>query len=210
VSRDADLAQHFLVDTAVEATGRLVYEAIRHLKLTVSPEMATGLLTAIAMDTGWFRHPNTSADTLRVVADLVDSGAPISEIFKKIFERNTLGRLKLVGRTLAGMQSAYDGRVVWATITREALNAVGALPTDAEDLVDYTVSVNGVELGFLLTELPAGGIKLSLRSRGPIDCCELAGKFGGGGHRAASGATMPEPIDKALDAVLAEVGRLFD
>lgn len=209
VSRDADLAGKFLVDTSIEATGRLVFEAIRHLKIALSPDMATGILTAMAMDTGWFRHPNTSAETLRIAAELIDAGAPISDIFKKIFERNTLGRYKLVGETLASLQTDFEGRVAWATVTREALNKVGALPSDTEDLVDYTVSILGVELGFLLMELPAGGIKLSLRSRGPIDCCELAGKFGGGGHRAAAGATLPEPIDKALEAVKRHVAHLL-
>jgi phosphoesterase RecJ-like protein len=66
-----------------------------------------------------------------------------------------------------------------------------------------------VELGFLLMELPVGGIKLSLRSRGSIDCCELAGRFGGGGHKAAAGATLPEPIDKALDAIKKEVSKML-
>lgn len=209
VSRDADLAQHFLVDTSIEATGRLVFEALNHLKIPINRDMATGILTAIAMDTGWFRHPNTSAQTLRIAADLIDAGAPISDIFKKIFERNTLGRYKLVGETLASLHTDFDGRVAWASVTRDALNKVGALPSDTEDLVDYTVSILGVELGFLLMELPAGGIKLSLRSRGPIDCCELAGKFGGGGHRAAAGATLPEPIDKALEAVKRQVALLL-
>lgn len=209
VSRDADLAQQFLVDTSIEATGRLVFEALKHLKIAINRDMATGILTAMAMDTGWFRHPNTSADTLRITAELIDAGAPISDIFKKIFERNTLGRYKLVGETLASLQTDFDGRVAWATVTREALNKVGALPSDTEDLVDYTVSILGVELGFLLMELPAGGIKLSLRSRGPIDCCELAGKFGGGGHRAAAGATLPEPIDKALEDVKRQVALLL-
>lgn len=209
VSRDIDLAQNFLVDTSIEATGRLVFEAVNHLKIPISREIATGILTAIAMDTGWFRHPNTSASTLRIVADLIDSGAPISDIFKKLFERNTLGRLKLVGETLASLETAFDGRIAWATVTREALTKVGALPTDTEDLVDYTVSVLGVEMGFLLMELPAGGIKLSLRSRCGIDCSELAGKFGGGGHRAAAGATLPEPIDKALEAVKKQIGMMI-
>lgn len=209
VSRDADLAQNFLVDSSIEATGRLVFEAINHLKIPINRDIATGLLTAIAMDTGWFRHPNTSASTLRIVADLIDAGAPISDIFKKIFERNTLGRYKLVGETLASLETAFDGRIAWAQVTREALEKVGALPSDTEDLVDYTVSILGVELGFLLMELPAGGIKLSLRSRGSIDCCELAGKFGGGGHRAAAGATLPEPIDKALEAVKKQIGLML-
>jgi phosphoesterase RecJ-like protein len=60
-----------------------------------------------------------------------------------------------------------------------------------------------------MMELPAGGIKLSLRSRGPLDCCELAGKFGGGGHRAAAGATLPEPIDKALESVKKELAKII-
>jgi phosphoesterase RecJ-like protein len=99
--------------------------------------------------------------------------------------------------------------VAWATVTRDALEKVGALPSDTEDLVDHTVSILGVELGFLLMELPAGGIKLSLRSRGEIDCCELAGKFGGGGHRAASGATLPEPVEKALESVKQQIALML-
>ena len=68
-------------------------------------EVATGLLTAIAMDTGWFRHPNTKPQTLRTAAELVESGAEIDEIYRLLFERNTLGRLKLMGETLAGLQT---------------------------------------------------------------------------------------------------------
>jgi|LakMenEpi03Aug12_release.lakeMendotaPanAssembly.Ray.scaffolds.fasta_scaffold51435_2 phosphoesterase RecJ-like protein len=209
VSRDPDLAQNFLVDTSIEATGRLVFEAINHLKGKINSDIATGILTAIAMDTGWFRHPNTSAGTLRIIADLIEAGAPISDIFKKLFERNTLGRLRLVGETLASLKTDFNGRVAWATVTRDALEKVGALPSDTEDLVDHTVSILGVELGFLLMELPAGGIKLSLRSRGEIDCCELAGKFGGGGHRAASGATLPEPVEKALESVKQQIALML-
>ena len=118
-------------------------------------------------------------------------------------------RLLQMRDPLPGAGAPGEPRVAWASVTREALNKVGALPSDTEDLVDYTVSILGVELGFLLMELPAGGIKLSLRSRGPIDCCELAGKFGGGGHRAAAGATLPEPIDKALEAVKRQVALLL-
>jgi phosphoesterase RecJ-like protein len=54
-------------------------------------------------------------------------------------------------------------------------------------------------------ELARGGIKLSVRSRGGLDCARLAGAFGGGGHRAAAGATLPEPLSESVERVLAAV-----
>src|SRR5262249_34551299 len=87
-----DLGAIFLKDWTAEATGILIMRAVRALGCMVTPEVATGLLTAITMDTGWFRHSNTRAGTLRAVAELIEAGASIDEIYRQLFERNTLGR----------------------------------------------------------------------------------------------------------------------
>ena len=204
VSQD-DLGAVFLKDTSAEATGTLVVRAIKALRGTITPEIATGLLTAIAMDTGWFRHPNTRPETLRTVSDLVDSGAEIDEIYRLLFERSTLGRLRLMGETLAGLRTDADGRIAYATVTRENLARTGAIPHDTEDLVDFTVSLAGVEVGLLFLEQLRGGVKLSIRSRRGLDCALLAAKFGGGGHRAAAGAQLPEPLGESVERVLEAV-----
>lgn len=204
VSQD-DLGALFLKDTSAEATGTLVVRAMKALGGTFTKEVATGLLTAIAMDTGWFHHPNTKPDTLRTVADLVEAGAPINEIYRELFERNSLGRLRLMGETLTGLKTFADGRVAYATVTRESVERSGAIPQDTEDLVDFTVSLKGVEVGMLFFEQPRGGIKLSLRSRQGLDCAQLAGLFGGGGHRAAAGATLSDPLAESIERVLAAV-----
>lgn len=204
VSQD-DLGATFFKDTTAEATGTLIVRAFQALGGTFTPEVATGLVTAIAMDTGWFRHPNTKPSTLRTIADLAESGAKIDEIYRVLFERNSLGRLLLMGETLSKMRTDSGGRVAYAVVTREAIARTGAIPQDTEDLVDYTVSLTGVEVGMLFLEQARGGIKLSLRSRNGLDCAKLAGQFGGGGHKAAAGATLPEPlepnIERALEAV---------
>src|SRR3954470_23617584 len=204
VSQD-DLGATFLKDTSAEATGSLVVRAIRALGGTFTREVATGLLTAIAMDTGWFHHPNTKPETLRTVADLVEAGAPIDEIHQLLFERNSLGRLRLMGETLSGLQTVADGRIAYATVTREGIERSGAIPQDTEDLVDFTVSLKGVEVGLLFFEQSRGGIKLSIRSRQGLDCARLAGVFGGGGHRAAAGATLPGPLPESVERVVAAV-----
>jgi phosphoesterase RecJ-like protein len=207
---EEDLGAVVLKDTQSEATGSLVAEAARALKVTMTPEMATGLLTAIAMDTGWFRHPSTRPSTLRQAADLLDAGASVSSIYRLLFERNTLGRLRMMGQTLASLQTDLGGRIAYAAVTLEDFERTGAIPPDTEDLVDYTVSMRGVDVGILFIELMRGGTKMSLRSRNGFDCARLAAQFGGGGHYAAAGATLPgrvpDSVPLVLDAVRAALG----
>jgi phosphoesterase RecJ-like protein len=204
VSQD-DLGATFLKDTGAEATGTLIFRAIRALGGKVTPEIATGLLVAIAMDTGWFRHSNTRPETLRTAAELVEAGADLSRIYRMLFERNSLSRLKMMGETLAGLQTDLDGRVAYAVVTREDFVRTGAIPPDTEDLVDFTVSLEGVEVGLLFIEQKRGGIKVSMRSRTGLDCAQLAAMFGGGGHREAAGATLSDPLSESLPRVLEAV-----
>ncbi len=204
VSQD-DLGATYLKDTSAEATGTLVVQAVHALKGTFTPEMSTGLLTAIAMDTGWFRHPNTKPSTLLTAAELIASGAKIEEIYRLLFERSTLGRLRLLGETLASLQTDMNGRIAYATVTRDDLDRTGAIPQDTEDLVDYTMSIDGVEVGLLFIEQARGGIKMSARSRKGLDCAKLLSQFGGGGHKAAAGAMLPDPLSESLPRVLEAV-----
>src|SRR6516165_3564706 len=58
-----DLGAVRLVDTTAEATGRLVYEAVLALGGPLTADAAHCLFVAVAMDTGWFRHTNTTPAT---------------------------------------------------------------------------------------------------------------------------------------------------
>jgi bifunctional oligoribonuclease and PAP phosphatase NrnA len=201
VSQD-DLGATVFKDSTAEATGMLVLKAFPALGGQLTPEISQGLLTAIAMDTGWFHHSNTRAGTLRAVADLVDAGAPINQIYRNLFEQNTLARLKLIGETLRNLKTDMGGRVAYATITKDDLLKSGAIPQDSEDLVDFTVSLRGVDLGLLFSEQLRGGAKVSIRTRSGVDCAALAAQFGGGGHKEAAGATINAPMAECVTRVL--------
>jgi phosphoesterase RecJ-like protein len=204
VSED-DLGAVVIKDAAAEATGLLVYDAARAIGIPVSQEMAVGLLTALAMDTGWFRHTSTRPRTFRAAAELLEAGADVHAIYQSLYERNSVGRLRMIGKALGALRTDLDGRVAYTVVTREDFQETGALPPDTEDLVDFAVSVKGVEVGMLFIEQFKGGSKLSLRSRGGFDCAALASRFGGGGHRAAAGANLPEPLHEMLPRVLGAV-----
>ncbi len=202
-----DLGAQRFVDATAEATGRLVYEAITALGTPLTAEAASALFAALAMDTGWFHHSNTTAATFALAAKLTEAGARPEALYEELFEQNTLPRLLLMGRVLARMTVACDGLVGYTELHRDDYAATGATPQDSEDLVNFTRSLGGVEVGLFFLEQPRGGVKVSFRSRDRVDVARLAEQFGGGGHRRAAGATLETTLTEArtrvLDAVAA-------
>jgi phosphoesterase RecJ-like protein len=200
-----DLGATPLVDTSAEATGRLVHEAIMSLGAPLSPNAANHLFTALAMDTGWFRHSNTTQRTFELAGALVAAGARPDILYDRLFDDNSLARLKLTGLILDRLQVLGNGRVAYTEIRREDYASTGAAPQDSEDLVNYTRSLAGIEVGLIFMEQPRGGIKVSFRSRSHVDVAQVAQKFGGGGHRLASGAIVEGPLEEVRLRVLGAI-----
>jgi phosphoesterase RecJ-like protein len=200
-----DLGAVRLVDTSSEAAGRLVYEAIRALGMTPTADEAHCLLVALAMDTGWFRHSNTSPATFELAAELTRLGARPTEAYDQLFEQSSPERLRLTGVVLGRLELAHQGRTCHTTLLASDYASTGATPQDSEDLVNYTRSVKGAEVGLMFLEQPRGGIKVSFRARA-LDVASIAERFGGGGHRLAAGATINASVAEARERVLAAVG----
>jgi phosphoesterase RecJ-like protein len=206
VSED-DLGAEAFKDTQAEATGRLVLEAAGQLGVPLTPEIATPLFAAIATDTGWFRFSSTTGGTYRCAGQLVDAGAKPTEVYRSLYEQDTLARLQLIGRTLARAQAELDGRLIYTAIFQDDFKATAALPSDTEDVVNLTLTVAGTQVAVIFVEQLTGKFKISFRSRSSVDCSRLAEQFKGGGHKAAAGATVDGPVEAAqrrvLDAVRA-------
>jgi bifunctional oligoribonuclease and PAP phosphatase NrnA len=207
VSSD-DLGAELFKNVEAEATGRLVLEAAQHLKVKLTAEIATPLFAAIATDTGWFRFGSARGDTYRAAATLIDAGAKPSDIYKSLYEQDTIARLNLIGRTISRAKVELDGQLIHTTVLQDDFKATGALPSDTEDVVNMTLTVGGTLAAVIMVEQRDGGFKISFRSRTPaVDCAKLAEQFGGGGHKAAAGAFVPGPVEvaqaKVLDAVRA-------
>jgi bifunctional oligoribonuclease and PAP phosphatase NrnA len=197
-----DLGGLAFVDTSAEATGRLSYEIIRALGATLSPTAAHHLFMALAMDTGWFRHPNTTAKTFALASELVAAGANPTPLFEQLFECATMPRVKLTGVALERMQTRANGKIAYTEIYLKDYHAHKAVPGDTEDLINYPRSLEGVEIAMIFIEQQDGGTKVSFRSRS-ADVSKLAEQFNGGGHKLASGARVAEPLSAARDKVLA-------
>jgi phosphoesterase RecJ-like protein len=208
VSED-DLGTEPFKDTAAEATGRLVLQAAQALGVALSPDMARALFAAMATDTGWFRFASTTSDTYRYVAELVDAGAVPAQIYRELYEQDTLGRVRLRGLILSRVVGELGGRLAHTYVRKDDFSAVGALPSDTEDVINAALAIAGTQFAVILVEQLRGGFKISFRSRCALDCSRLAEQFGGGGHRAAAGAFVPGSLEEAQARVLGLVRDAF-
>jgi len=204
VSED-DLQALAFKDPQVEATGRLVQEAARQLDVALTPQIAVPLFAAIATDTGWFRFSSARAATYRAAAELIDAGARPDGIFAQLYERDTIGRVRLRGLILSRVQAEREGRLVHSYVLKDDFALSGARPSDTEDVINMTLAIEGTQVAVMTIEQPQGGCKISLRSRCELDCSRIAEQFGGGGHKAAAGAFLHEPPEAAAAQVLEAV-----
>ncbi len=188
--------------TVAAATGELIFEASQFLGVEFDAATASALYSAIATDTGWFRFPSTTAQTMSTAAELIKQGAVPSELYQLIHEQRSVERVKLGGRILERVEVDCDGRLAWISVDHSDFSATGAVQSDTEGLVNECLKIGGTEAAFIAVQLPSGHTKFSLRCRQPHNVATLAESFSGGGHKLASGATVRKPLAEALPLVL--------
>jgi len=191
------------IDRHAASVGELVYRLIQAAKLEVTPEIATCLYTTILTDTGAFCYGSTTATTFELARDLVAHGADPVRIAQDVFYSTTPSRLLLLGSALSHLRR--EGRVAWLFITHEEYCRACAADEDCEGIVNYAISIAGVEAAVFLRELPEGLIRLSIRSKGRVDVAAIAESLGGGGHLTASGCTLEGSLSEATAAILAKL-----
>ncbi len=172
-------------------------------------DLAAALMAGIVMDTATFAHPNATPRTLAVSAALVDAGAPLSDISRRLYRSKPDEQLRLFGRVLDRLGTAASGRIIHSALLASDLDATGALPAHSEGIIDLLAQSETAEVAILFKEQDATATRVSVRTKaGGVDATELTGAFGGGGHARAAGATVEAPLAEARDRVLREAERL--
>lgn len=172
------------------AVGELLYEMAGHLRWPLDRGVAEALYTTIVADTSSFRYESATPACHKAAADLIALGAEPWRVSCQLFESVPASRQRLLSKVLGTLSIEANGRFARLICTREMLKEADATREDLDGMINFARAVEGVELAALLREETSGDIKLSLRSKGSVDASELAGTFGGGGHRNAGGAYL--------------------
>ena len=194
-------AEQVCLDADAAACGEILYGIIRELT-AVTPDIAMLLYVAIATDTGCFVYSNTTAQTHRIASELLGCGIDVGPVNKALFRTKSRTRLAMEARMVADMTLFDQDRVVVMTIPLSLRQEMHATEADIEELSSLAALVEGTDCGVTLRELRPGVIKISLRTGPRVDACAVCQKLGGGGHRAAAGATADGTMDEVRSAVL--------
>lgn len=197
-----------LVDSSAGAAGEIVFRLLAEMGLEPTPSMATALYVALATDTGSFKYDNTTSNTHRIAADLVERGCRPGLISRRLFDLRTLPSFILLKEVLPTLELYSRRRIAILTVSRDLLERCGAVEEDMGGLVNYSVNIEGVEIGVLFYTGEREEIKVGIRSR-RLDISGLAEKFGGGGHAKAAGCRIPGAYPPAKAAVLKEAHALL-
>ena len=193
-----------VVDPKAAAAGCLVYELLVQMGVEIDSEIATQLYAAICTDTGSFRQTNTDEESMIVCAKLMSLGARYVEVCSEIYSSYPLSQLKLEAHVLSRSVSVAEGAGIISWCTEEDYESLGSNESQAETCIDRLRSVKGVEIAAMI-KARHGEYKLSLRSKKGADVRLIAQKFGGGGHKMASGATVNMPLESAVEMLKAEI-----
>lgn len=170
------------------ATGLMVYHLIKALGADITDAVATNLYAALMLDTGNFRYENTSAEVLRVAAELTEAGAQPHVIFSHLYELWPQKRFDLFLMVLNSLE--YTDGVAVTTVTRKMLDKTGTSSDDTETFVSFPRIMKDIMVSVLIREIDDHYYKVSLRSKDTIDVAAVAKVFGGGGHKNAAGCTI--------------------
>jgi phosphoesterase RecJ-like protein len=192
---------NYILETEA-STGTCVLRILRAMGIAITPDIATCILTTIMTDTGAFMHTNTTADVLRMSAEMMELGADKPLITEQIFANKRFAATKLVGMALSSARLEEDGRYCWTVVDEAMLAACGADGEDTEEIVNHLRAVEGVEAAALFKDFD-GAVRVSLRSSGRVNVQAAAATAGGGGHFMASGLTYPGDLPAALAGVRA-------
>ena len=203
-------ATHTFSDTAYGSTCQMVYDFIYQLgyENLLNKTVATCLYTGIVTDSGGFRFPKTTSATHKCVADLIDRGINNSEIHNLLFDDSTYNRLLLLGKALQNLKILNEYKTSYITLSQDELNEFGHQKGDTEGIVNYGLSIKGIDFTAIFIENKEEGIiKISFRSQGDFDVNQFARThFEGGGHINAAGGksflSLEETVQKFI-AILA-------
>lgn len=192
------------IDPSACATAELIFRLAREAGVKICPDIATCLYAAVLTDTGMFGYAGTNADTFGLAKELVLAGADPVRIAQSVYYSSPAAKMRLLGAALSNLHR--EGSLAWMFVTRSDMERCDAIDEDCEGLANYALGIEGVEVAVFFRELAdRRRWRASLRSKAAINVAEVAERFGGGGHRCASGCSLPGPLSVASARILAQL-----
>jgi phosphoesterase RecJ-like protein len=200
---EEDFSELSLVDDQASSTSQLVYEVINSVNEPLDPDLATLIFAGIMYDTGRFSFSNTRKRDFEIAAQLLEHQVKPSFISNQLFFNNSFDSMKILGYALQHMESHLEGRLAIIYLPFEVMQKNNH--AEIEELANYSVAIQNVEVGLFVREVQPNYFKVSFRSKGRINVNTIAKAFDGGGHLHAAGARFTGKFEDLQQKLISEV-----
>mgnify|MGYP006148334575 FL=1 len=211
--RPEEFTDFCISDTSKSSTCEMIYDFIEFLGYNdeITENIAECIYCGLVTDTGSFRHPGTSARTHQIVAELISKGLNNSLVHQKLFDNNSVSRIKVLGYCLNSMEIASEIESAIFSMSEKTAQDLNMKKGDSEGVVNFGLSISSVKCAAFFRE-DDGKIKISFRSKNDLDVSIFAQEhFEGGGHKNAAGGmsllSMEETIEKFKKSMLTYIQR---
>lgn len=193
--------EHYFINQKASATGEHIAILLEKLKIPLNLSMAQCLYTAMLVDTSSFRYPTVSSQTHRILAKLLDAGVVPSTAYNDFYGTKSLKHLRLLGLILSEAKREKDWPFAWILVSEKILKKYKIHWEDTNSFINYLLILHGIEIVGMFRTTPKG-LKLGLRSFGPIDVSLMTLDFGGGGHNHAAAAFIPNANQNMIKSII--------
>ena len=203
-------ANHYVRKDAA-ATGEIMFDLVKRLateeRVTITDRLCTRLYAAISADTGGFRFSNVTSQTHKRAAELVASGIDCAAINHRLFDCNSMERLRATAAGISNLHVFADGKIAVITFPYALKVALGLSDTDLDGLVEIARSLMGVCVAIAIRQPSADGVfRVSTRSSCTYNVAELCARFDGGGHKKAAGCTLyAADMEEAMNQIVSAI-----
>ena len=196
------------IESDTPAACAVITGLFRLMGVPMTKRISSALLCGIITDTNSFTNSDVTADSLRAAADLIDNGAELYPISRAAHKEHTSVEMAL---WKLGMNNIHvDGDLIWSVFGKAEREAIGFYSDDDPGFVTYMINTSGMHVSVLFTEISDSETKISWRSTPGYDVAALALSVGGGGHVAASGATIRCGLEEAIPQILSITKQMME
>ena len=198
-------AENLLLDDSASAVCEILYELLTRMKVNINDITAKALYTGIATDTGCFKYSNVTVKTHIIAAELFQYNIDAAEINRLMFDTKSKRLLELEKMVLDTAEYHFDDKCMLLAVTDKMQEKTGCSGTELEGIAIISRSVEGVLAGITIKQTGDKEFKISLRTFSPLDASAICKSLGGGGHKAAAGATVCGTLTEVKEKILAAV-----
>lgn len=196
------------IDSKACCVGAMIYTLCKECGFDLNLQAATGIYSSVICDTGRFCYSSTSRKAHKIADECIKLGVDPDLMYSRLFQHVSLAEVKMVAKALQHMETHLNNRVVVQQIFQEDCHNLGGVDLDIEHIDleyfnDFNKMIEDVECIVLLRELPAGYVRVSLRSTSGMDINPIVKALGGGGHSKAAGVTYRGSLLEVKKKILA-------